>query len=162
MLDDLRSISIGEGSPLSTPKLDHLKRRRQLRSGPSRLILQSTSEDLFEDQAYISQSPSPPPPTAVSVKSGRPDAKIDLSEESKPSKVERDSKDKSNLNNSNKEQIPTEELKPCKNPKEELKTALENIKAEEWYKNFDAIDSVRRISVHHSEVLRDHLYVIYS
>ena len=56
-------------------------------------------------------------------------------------------------------QIKSEDLEPSKNPEKEFKIALENLKAPEWEQNFDAIDSIRRLSIHHPQVLLSQLYV---
>lgn len=56
-----------------------------------------------------------------------------------------------------REQIASSDLTPSKFPDKELKGALELMKSEEWDKNFDAIDSVRRVLIFHPEVIKDQL-----
>jgi hypothetical protein len=51
------------------------------------------------------------------------------------------------------------DLTPLRNPVQELKVALENLKAEEWDKNFDAVDVVRRVMLFHADLIKDQMYL---
>ena len=50
---------------------------------------------------------------------------------------------------------PNEEpiLQPFKYPDREFKVALEHLKSSDWEENFRAIDTIRRLSLFHQEIL---------
>lgn len=64
------------------------------------------------------------------------------------------------VNTSPSEIIPTEGLTPVDNPDAELKLALDWFAHGEWYNQFEACCSIRRLVVHHPKAIAPQMYVI--
>lgn len=58
------------------------------------------------------------------------------------------------------EEIPSEELSPCKHPEIQLKNAIDNLNASNWETQFHSITTIRRIAIFHKDLLIPHLHKI--